>query len=201
MKLRPENTVSDADTVVAVRSIGVDSLSAIYALDVREQGDFVYHVVDGHLRAIAEQWNRPSRTRESWDRRIAEWTQMLQAGGSAWGAYDAEDRLVGIIVLRLHLTESMAQLAALFVARDSRRTGIASRLLRELTAAARASGARQLYVSATPSRSAVGFYRSHGFRLADQVHPELFAQEPDDIHMILDLGPRTANSPWFRRNV
>jgi ribosomal protein S18 acetylase RimI-like enzyme len=176
-----------------VRSIGVNRLSDVYDLDMREQGDIVYHVVDGHLEAAAEQWNRPSRTHESWDRHIAEWTQMLQAGGCAWGAYDAGDRLVGIIVLRSHLTDSMAQLAALLVDRDYRRTGIATRLTQELIAAARASGARHLYVSATPSRSAVGFYRSHGFRLADSIHPELFAREPEDIHMNLDLGPRSVD--------
>ena len=48
-------------------------------------------------------------------------------------------------------------------------------------------GADQLYVSAVPSESAVGFYRSQGFRLADEVHPDLYELEPDDIHMIKEL--------------
>ena len=95
--------------------------------------------------------------------------------------------MVGIIVLRPRLTDEMAQLAALFVSRDYRRTGIATQLTHHLIRMARASGARRLYVSATPSRSAVGFYQSQGFGLVDRVHPDLFAREPEDIHMVLEL--------------
>ena len=50
------------------------------------------------------------------------------------------------------------------------------------------SGAQQLYVSATPTASAVGFYLSRGCRLADPVHPVLFDLEPDDIHLVAELG-------------
>jgi hypothetical protein len=44
-----------------------------------------------------------------------------------------------------------------------------------------------LYVSATPSESALGFYRSLGARLADPVDPDLFAREPEDVHLVLEL--------------
>jgi hypothetical protein len=52
---------------------------------------------------------------------------------------------------------------------------------------ARARGARFLYISATPSQSAIGFYLGHGSRLAPQVDEELFALEPEDIHLVLQL--------------
>ncbi len=52
---------------------------------------------------------------------------------------------------------------------------------------ARETGASQLYVSSTPSSSAVGFYLSQGCRLVEEVDPELSALEPEDIHLILDL--------------
>jgi len=51
----------------------------------------------------------------------------------------------------------------------------------------RADGARRLYVSATPSGSAVGFYPEPRVRADRRAEPELFALEPDDIHMILEL--------------
>jgi hypothetical protein len=53
--------------------------------------------------------------------------------------------------------------------------------------AARREGARRVYVSATPSGSAVGFYRSQGFALTRDPVPELLALEPEDIHMIKEL--------------
>jgi N-acetylglutamate synthase-like GNAT family acetyltransferase len=52
---------------------------------------------------------------------------------------------------------------------------------------ARADGARRLYVSATPSAPTVEFYQSHGFEPTDEPDAALFALEPDDIHMILEL--------------
>ena len=43
-------------------------------------------------------------------------------------------------------------------------------------------------MSATPTGSAVGFYLSRGCVLADPPHPQLFAEEPEDIHFVLPLG-------------
>jgi ribosomal protein S18 acetylase RimI-like enzyme len=81
----------------------------------------------------------------------------------------------------------MANLSVLYVSRNYRRKGIASILAGEVARLARADGARRLYVSATPSGAAVGFYRSHGFEPTDEPNEALFALEPDDIHMILEL--------------
>ena len=47
-----------------------------------------------------------------------------------------------------------------------------------------ADGHKRLYVSATESKSAVGFYLSQGFVPTQDAHPDLYALEPDDIHMI-----------------
>ena len=99
--------------------------------------------------------------------------------------------LLGFAIFRPNLTDSltdsMAQLAVLHISRDFRRKGIARALTEQVVQLARKSGAKSLYVSATPSESAVGFYRSQGFELVDDPHPELYALEPDDIHMIKTL--------------
>jgi ribosomal protein S18 acetylase RimI-like enzyme len=79
----------------------------------------------------------------------------------------------------------MAQLVFLQVSDGYRRQGIASRLTAECIRMARADGAKKLYVSATPSESAVGFYQTQGFRLVDKPNPELYALEPEDIHMFM----------------
>ena len=44
-----------------------------------------------------------------------------------------------------------------------------------------------MYVSATPTDSAVGFYLSRGCELADPVHPALSAKEPDDVQLTYSL--------------
>jgi hypothetical protein len=64
---------------------------------------------------------------------------------------------------------------------------VASRLVGEVERRAVADGARELYVSAMPSVPAVGFYLARGFRVTDEVDPDLFAQEPEDIHLVKPL--------------
>lgn len=113
---------------------------------------------------------------------------LKREGVKAWGAFDGE-RLVGIAVYRPHLTEDMAQLAALFVSREYRRQGIAAQLTRRAEEQTRSDGYAALYVSATPSESAVNFYRAQGFVPTQQANPELYALEPEDIHMIKPLNP------------
>ena len=112
--------------------------------------------------------------------------EQLNLGGTAFGAFRGE-RLVGIAVYRPRLRPDMGQLSLLHVSNGYRCRGIASRLLAHVVGAARADGATRLYVSATPSESAVGFYFRHGFTPTDAPDPELLQAEPDDIHMVRDL--------------
>jgi GNAT superfamily N-acetyltransferase len=75
----------------------------------------------------------------------------------------------------------------LFVSKPFRRRGIARRLVELLIEAAKEKGAKQLYVSATPTENTVNFYLGIGFKVTEQVEPELFEKEPEDIHMEFDL--------------
>jgi GNAT superfamily N-acetyltransferase len=80
-------------------------------------------------------------------------------------------------------------LTTLHVDAEWRRKGVARALVGEVAEMARRSGAASLYVSATPSESAVGFYLSDGFEPAETPDPAMFALEPEDIHMLRNLGP------------
>jgi len=113
--------------------------------------------------------------------------EVLANGGTMLGAFDGT-RLVGIATFRPRLTETMAQLAFLHVSNGYRRQGIAARLFDQVEELAFQSGAQELYVSATPSESSVGFYTSRGCVWTPTPHPELFELEPEDIHMIKTLS-------------
>lgn len=110
----------------------------------------------------------------------------LNAGGRMIGAFDGH-QMVGIGVLRPELRPGLAQLAYLQISKGYRRQGVASRLAEKLFQYATATGADRVYVSATPSGSAVGFYLRQGFNPVEQPLPELYALEPEDIHMVKDL--------------
>lgn len=170
-------------TVITYRELSPDEVrSRILEINVSEHGEVVYHWVGRELRAVPEAWDRPRWTRasckdETW------WGLLGRVDVRAWGAF-AGDRLVGLIIYRPRLTERIAQLAALFVSTDCRRQGIAARLTSDACRQAKADGHAWMYVSSTPSESAVGFYRSQGFTPTLDVHPDLYELEPEDIHMI-----------------
>jgi len=83
--------------------------------------------------------------------------------------------------------EATAWFAFLHVSRSYRRRGVASALWAAGVEVAASADAISMYVSATPSGSAVGFYASRGCRLAENPHPALFAEEPEDIHLIFPI--------------
>lgn len=159
-------------------------------MDTSEEGPVTYRMVDRTLVPVANRHRRPVLTREEWQPYLDEWVAIVEAGGVALGAF-VGDRLVGVAVLRFRLEAETAQLAALYVDRAHRRTGVAAALVTAVEDLARSDGARSLYVSATPSDSAVPFYLSRGFRPVERPHPDLFALEPDDIHMTMPLADQT----------
>jgi GNAT superfamily N-acetyltransferase len=173
---------------VAVQRLTPDELARISEIDVTESGDLIYEQSGEHLFVRHEHWKRHPRDARHWQPFVEEWRAMLARGGVALGVFDGA-ALAGLAVLRYELAPGMAQLAALFVDRAHRRHGVASALVDEVVRLARESGARELYVSATPSASAVGFYLRHGFRPTVRINPELHALEPEDIHMIRPLTP------------
>jgi GNAT superfamily N-acetyltransferase len=108
--------------------------------------------------------------------------ELLASGAVALGAFDG-DRLAGVIVLVRHLRPGVAQLAWLHVSNGYRARGIGKRLCEELDDLAREGGDTEIVVSATPSENTVRFYMGRGYRPMAEPFPELFALEPEDIHL------------------
>jgi predicted N-acetyltransferase YhbS len=111
----------------------------------------------------------------------------------AFGGFDAET-LIAIGILTPNIRPTMAQLAYLHVSRDYRRKGIGAAITSQLLERASVLGSKRIYVSAVPSESAVGFYKSFGFDLVAEPLSELYELEPDDIHMILELDAPAATA-------
>ena len=153
--------------------------------------DHVYYLERGDLVLKPERYDMrgwPAGEREMY-------APILQAcydrGGAFFGAFES-DKLVGAAVLdgRFIGTErDQLQLAFLHVSHDYRGTGLGRTLFEQAVKRARELGARQLYISATPSENGIGFYSHLGCEVAGDVDPALFELEPEDVHMVYDLRP------------
>jgi ribosomal protein S18 acetylase RimI-like enzyme len=115
---------------------------------------------------------------------------LLRVGSRSWWAPSRHirwRRAVGLAVIHPSFEPALAWLAFLHVSRPYRRRGAAKSLWDAAVDISIARSAERIYVSAAPTESAVAFYQSQGCRLADPVHPELFAAEPEDIHFVRAL--------------
>jgi predicted N-acetyltransferase YhbS len=106
----------------------------------------------------------------------------IQVGAVALGAFDG-GRMVGMGLVTPHVRPGIAQLAFLHVSDGYRGRGIGARLTEEMERIACAEGDAAMVVSATPSENTVRFYLSRGYEPTAEPLPELFALEPEDVHM------------------
>lgn len=175
-----------------IRHLPPDDVSLLGEIDRSEQITTGYEMIDGRLVSRDVDWDVPSwdpdaTTGDHTVHRIVEFTRpIVQRGAHLIGAFDGDD-LTGIVVVEPDFEPDLGWLAILHVSRRRRRQGVATALWDEAVRICRTAEVPRLYVSATPSGSAVGFYRSRGCELADPPHPDLLAMEPEDIHLTFAL--------------
>jgi predicted N-acetyltransferase YhbS len=181
-----------------VRTLRAKDVSLVAAIDRSEHVDVQYRVVDGELRqgpaSMTEipNWDPTGSGPHSVAAKIEFCRSVVARGGVLLGAFDAE-RTIGLAIVHPAFEPPLAWLAFLHVSRPYRRRGGAQALWDAAVDMSVTSGAESIYVSATPTESAVAFYLRQGCQLARPAHPDLFAAEPEDIHLVCSIG-RTAST-------
>lgn len=172
---------------------GLEDLPLIGRIDRSEHIEVEFAVSQGRLveRPVTmpqvPPWDPVGTGPYSVAAQIAFCEPIVGRGADFFGAWDG-DELLGVSVAESRFDDDAGWLAFLHVSRPHRRRGAASALWRASVDAVAEAGAGRMYVSAVPTGSAVGFYLSRGCRLAEDPHPMLFAMEPDDVHLVLELG-------------
>ena len=182
---------SSSSEAIEIRELGTDGIELIREIDRSEHIDTLYTVKEGQIQAETVDfdvppWDRQGHGDHSSARRIAEFRPIVDGGAAVLGAF-VDGRFAGMAIVDPAFEDGIAWFAFLHVSRAYRRMGIASTLWEAGVGLASSADANAMYVSATPSGSAVGFYTSRGCRLAEKPHPALFAKEPEDIHLICPI--------------
>ena len=176
-----------------VRRLEPSAVALVASIDRSEHVEVQYQIKDGRLvevpvlMADIPAWDPDGSGDHSVASHIAFCASVVADGAALLGAFDDDGELMGLATVHPTFEPGLGWLATLHVSRAYRRRRAASALWDAGVTLAREAGARSLYVSATPTGSAVGFYLGRGCRLADPVHPELFAHEPEDIHLTCPL--------------
>ncbi len=175
---------------IDVRFLAPDDVGLLREIDRREQLEVEYTVESGRLVSsktdmFVPPWDLSGSGDHSGSHLIAFCSPHLDRGAQLLGAFD-ENAIVGMALVEPSLRPGLGWLALLHVSNGRRRGGVGQALWSVAESVARNSGARAMYVSATPTGSAVQFYLKQGCRLAepDEIVPELFELEPDDVHLV-----------------
>lgn len=110
-------------------------------------------------------------------------------GGHFWGAFSGE-LLIGVVILEnrfIGITKDTLQMKFLHVSNSFRKQGLGKKLFILAAEKAIELGAKKMYISATPAENTVNFYMRLGCVLASEIDTDLFALEPEDIHLEFDL--------------
>ncbi len=176
-------------TEILCMMLSRDEIPRIAEIDRSEIIEHIYYHRDGQLVLEKEHWDVGTWPREMVENFEREFDLTLARGGTIFGAFD-RDTLVGMASVDgkfIGDPPDQLNMPFLHVSNRYRGRGIGARLVEMVKSRARELGARRMYVSGTPSEATVRFYMGQGFKVASEVDPELFAKEPEDIHMDLTL--------------
>ena len=112
----------------------------------------------------------------------------MRANGGSLLAYYLEDKVVARVSLAGHFLDRPSGylvLDILYTSTEVRGLGVATKLFAAAVAEANIHSASGLYISATPRVNTVAFYLNRGCNLLEQLNPELFAKEPEDMLQFL----------------
>ena len=168
-----------------VRQLARHELETIWTIDRSEVHHHIYQIRDGQLMLTPAYFEAHGWAPGQVERNTPLLYACFDRGGAFVGMFD--DKLVGVAVLDstpLGAAGDQLQLKYLYVSRAYRQQGVGTQLMQEASAIARARGAAFLYISATPTENTVNFYQRCGAILNPTPDSELYAQEPDDIHLL-----------------
>jgi predicted N-acetyltransferase YhbS len=178
------------------RILSRDEISQVWTIDRSEVTKAVYILEDGVLRLRPE-----FHDSRGWPPGEAEkYTPILEAchdeGGWLFGLFD-DQVLVGAAVLAGHFigaSKDQLQLKFLHVSRAFRGQGRGKQLFELAKVEARRRGAKNLYISATPSENTIEFYLHFRCTVTAELDRELFALEPEDIHLVCAVADSAQSS-------
>ena len=176
--------------MISERNLRRDEIALIWSLDRSEIIEHVCYVEAGALALKPEHYDMRGWPPGEADLYQPILTDCYDRGGWFCGLFD-DARLVGVAVLESRFIGAdgdQLQLKFLHVSNGYRGRGLGARLFDLARDEARRRGARRMYISATPSENTINFYLRRGCVPSPQPDPELFALEPEDIHLECDLA-------------
>ncbi len=171
--------------MIKIRKLTQPELPFIWTIDRAEIINHIYYFRDGKLVLEAEHYEMQGWNSGEPEHYHPHLEDCFVRGGHFWGAFDAA-KLIGVVVLEnkfIGRKKDTVQLKFLHASNGYRKQGLGRRLFFLAAEQARGMCAAKMYISSAPAENTVNFYFHLGCRLAEEIDEELFALEPEDIHL------------------
>ena len=172
-----------------IRQLTRSEIPYIWQIDRREVINNVYYLRDGKLVLEPEHYEMRGWPPGEPEHYTPSLLDCFDRGGHFWGMFES-DLLIGVVILESKFIGSQKdtlQMKFLHVSNHFRKQGLGKKLFALAAEKAIELGAKKMYVSATPSENTINFYMHLGCNLAGKIDEQLFALEPDDIHLEYSL--------------
>lgn len=170
---------------IELKKLSSEDLEKVYEIDRSESIEKVYRPAGRKLVPYDDSVEIAADP-QFWENLLIWWKDEIQQGSEAFGAFD-DGKMTGIAMIKHGIREGVDQIIANYVSAEYRLSGIAKSLYLELEESAKASGAKELFVSTTPTGAAVGFYQSQGFQFDAGSYCSIDEGIEDSIPMIKRL--------------
>jgi ribosomal protein S18 acetylase RimI-like enzyme len=176
--------------MITSRALQREEIEQVWTIDRSEVIENTYIHENGVLMLKPDYWNMHGWPKGDIEKNTQHLVDCFDQGGWFYGFFD-NDQLISVAVLEnrfIGQPADMLQLLFLHVSHDYRDRGFGTQLFELAKRTARRKGAQRLYISATPSEHTINFYLRLGCVVSTQPDPELFAREPEDIHLEYNLA-------------
>jgi predicted N-acetyltransferase YhbS len=173
-----------------IRELTRSEVPYIWQINRREVIENVYYLENGELVLKHEHYDMhgwPAGEPEHYTSILAD---CFDHGGHFWGAFSGE-LLIGAVVLEnrfIGSAKDTLQMIFLHVSNNYRKQGLGKKLFLLAAEKALELEAKKLYISAISSENTINFYLNLGCVLATEIDAELYALEPEDIHLEFALN-------------
>ncbi|HEI8868484.1 GNAT family N-acetyltransferase [Serratia sp. AKBS12] len=167
-------------------------LDLLWQIDRSEVITTLYRLQDGELQPYAAYYDV-----RGWDPHDLEiytpiHQQSFERGGAFFALFE-HDTIVAAAALDTvprGPQQDLRQLLFFYVSAQRRGQGLGKILFQQCLAQVQQAGAAGLYISSIANKNTVDFYLAQGCRLLTSPDAELFAREPEDIHLACYCRPQ-----------
>ncbi|NOW97544.1 GNAT family N-acetyltransferase [Mucilaginibacter sp. SG564] len=175
---------------IIYRDLHSAELHRIAEIDRAEEILERYYMQNGELQLRPDQQIVTHFDKDELEEIIRRQHKLIDTGGRVIGAFN-QNTLVGVASVegvKRGARNNYLKMDILYVSKNIRGQKAGQNLLEQCKIIAKNLGAEKLYISATPTKNTVDFYLKNDAVITKEINPELFALEPEDIHLELGVG-------------